>query len=58
MGGEDDSEQVIHKNSTHTRISVSYALGTMNQISNPKDQLYSQLVKFIKVTVEVIKNKI
>ena len=45
----------------HTRASAPYAIVTMDQkvqILNLKDQLYFQLVKFIKLTVEVIKNKI
>ena len=42
----------------HTRVSITYAIVTMDskiRISNLKDQLYSQLVKFIKQTIEVIK---
>jgi len=41
-----------------TNPSVPYAIVTSDLkvwISNPKDQLYSQLVEFIKLTVEVIK---
>jgi len=45
----------------HTRANIPYAVVIVDSkvwISNLKDQLYFQLVKFIKLAVEVIKKRI
>ena len=54
------SAQIQHK-SRNQKAPGSNAIVTVDskvRISNQKDQLYSQLVKFIKLTIEMIKKKI